>query len=77
MTDTRACVCGVPSEANYYVSAVLGRQGETVEIDNYWCAEHVPADKSEGDAFVLDVEPFDGRDWFVLEWESTHLRGAE
>lgn len=75
MSDTTACVCGVPRQANYLVEAVVYRDDETVGIDEYYCAEHVPSDKEEGDAIVRYREPFDGKDWFVLEWTSIHLRG--
>lgn len=72
MTDTRACVCGVPSEANYHTEVIIGREGWTTDLQQYTCAEHAQT-FGEGDV----VCPFGSTQWVVIESTTTHLRGAE
>jgi hypothetical protein len=66
------CGCNVPSQANYYVHWIIGRNvpggTETNEIDGYYCASHVDARRKE----VRRNTSGDG--WRVIESRKRFIR---
>lgn len=72
----RYCGCGMPSVANFYVSFVLVQDvpggTETRELDEYVCGEHIPGiEEGDFDEWLSDCGYWD---WFVAEFDVTHLR---
>ena len=63
------CSCGIPSKANWSVTAVLTRTvpggTETTDVHMFWCDEHV-----EGKRAALQALP----DYDVSDVESVELR---
>ena len=61
------CSCGIPNRANYHTEVIVGRPGETSDVQIYTCAAHTTED-------VLKMLRIDGK-WEVLKFTQTHLRG--
>lgn len=76
MTDTKPCVCSIPSKANYHVEVIWGTDDEITDHQLYYCAEHV-VEYATGYSEVMSDTGNDRnrRTWTVLESTTTHLRG--
>lgn len=77
MTDITQCSCGIPNSANWHTHVILTRMGETTYSDIYTCDDHFPGypDGSMSMPELLGMFQFDNPGmWYVLEFESTHLR---
>jgi hypothetical protein len=78
MTDTRACTCDVPSQANYHTSVVVDNNGLSTDgFDLYRCSEHVREFEPGDQYWVFDMFPagFLVPGCYVVESTTTHLRG--